>query len=190
MVTKKRCPWPGDSEIYIDYHDNEWGRAVRNDQILYEFLTLETFQAGLSWITVLKKRDNFRVAFDNFDPKKVAKYDDQKIEELCKNAGIIRNRMKINAAINNARIVLDIQKSSSFSDYIWSFVDNKQIVHHFKEMKEIPANTELSDYMSKTMKKDGFKFVGSTVMYAFMQATGMVDDHLITCFCHSENELR
>lgn len=186
-MNKKRCPWPGDNALYISYHDNEWGRPLYDDQKLYELLTLETFQAGLSWITVLQKRDNFRKAFDNFDPKIVSHYDDKKREELYQNPDIIRNKMKIDAAINNAAVVCEIQKKGSFSDYIWKFNHNKPTINHYKEMQEVPAETEQSQQMSKTMKKDGFKFVGSKVLYAYMQAMGMVDDHMISCFCHTDN---
>lgn len=182
-----RCKWCGDDPLYVDYHDNEWGVPVKNDHTLFEFLTLEKFQAGLSWITVLRKRDNFRIAFDNFDHHLISKYDDLKIERLMLNSGIIRNRLKIKAAITNAQAYLRIQEEfGTFSDYIWGFVDGKPIQNEFTSMSDIPANTLLSDKISKDLKKRGFKFVGSTVVYAHMQATGMVNDHVVGCFRHKE----
>ncbi len=187
MSEVKRCQWPGGNELYLEYHDEEWGRPLRDDRGLFEFLTLETMQAGLSWITVLKKRERFKEVFDDFDPKKVASYNQTKIDELLADPGIIRNRMKIEAAINNAQIVLDIPKERSFADYIWSYVDNRPIINHFTAHSEVPPSTDLSDKMSKQMKKDGFKFLGTTTVYAFMQAVGMVDDHMTYCFCHTDN---
>lgn len=188
-MNKKRCLWPKDDELYIKYHDEEWGVPLYDDQKLFEFLTLETFQAGLSWITVLRKRENFREAFDNFDYQKIAKYDESKEEELRNNAGIIRNKLKISAAINNAQAFMNIQNEfGSFKTYIWGFVDGKPIQNNWKHMSEIPASTPLSDKISKDLKKRGFKFVGSTVIYAHMQATGMVNDHLVDCFRHQEVE--
>ncbi|MBL4623902.1 MAG: DNA-3-methyladenine glycosylase I [Flavobacteriales bacterium] len=182
-----RCDWSTKDSLYIQYHDEEWGVPVRDDQKLFEFLTLETFQAGLSWITVLRKRDNFRAAFDNFDYKKVAKYDDAKFESLLQDVGIIRNKLKIRAAINNANAFMKIQKEfGSFSDYIWKFTENKIVQNNRKSMSEIPATTELSDAISKDLKQRGFKFVGPTVIYAHLQATGMVNDHVISCFKHKE----
>lgn len=179
---KTRCDWVSKDQIYIDYHDNEWGKPVHDDNKLFEFLILETFQAGLSWITVLKKRDNFRLAFDNFDFEKIATYQDDKFEELINNAGIIRNKLKIKAAINNALAFIEIRKEfGTFDKYIWGFVDYKPIVNKWKSIKEVPATTELSDLLSKDLKKRGFKFVGSTVIYAHMQATGMVNDHTTDC---------
>lgn len=179
---KTRCAWVSKDQIYIDYHDYEWGKPVHDDNKLFEFLILETFQAGLSWITILKKRENFREAFDNFDFEKVAKYDDAKFDELINNAGIIRNKLKIKSAINNAKAFIEIRKEfGSFDNYIWGFVNYKPIINHWKTNDEIPATTELSDKLSKDLKKRGFKFVGSTVIYAQMQATGMVNDHLIDC---------
>jgi len=182
-MDKARCPWAEESQIYIDYHDKEWGRPVHDDIKLFEMLILEGAQAGLSWITVLKKRDAYRKAFDGFDPKKVALYDDAKIAELLANEGIIRNRLKINAAITNARLFLDIiEKHGSFDAFIWKYVDGKPIIEHRVQMEDIPASTPISDRISKDLKKIGFKFVGSTIIYAFMQATGMVNDHLVSCF--------
>lgn len=182
-MNKTRCSWCGDDALYVSYHDTEWGVPVYDDDKLFEFLTLETFQAGLSWITVLRKRENFRKAFDNFDYQKIAKYDDHKFNELILNAGIIRNKLKIKATITNAIAFMEIQKEfGSFSKYIWGFVDHKPIINKWKTMDEIPAKTELSDALSKDLKNRGFKFVGSTVIYAHMQATGMVNDHITTCF--------
>jgi len=184
---KIRCTWAGDTPIYINYHDNEWGRPVHDDDKLFEMLILEGMQAGLSWITVLKKREAFREAFDGFDPKKVACYDDTKIQELMANKGIIRNRLKINAAVTNAKLFLDIvEKHGSFDKFIWEYVDYKPIIGHPKKVKDLPATTTLSDKISKDLKKMGFKFVGSTIIYAFMQATGMVNDHTIDCFVYEE----
>lgn len=184
-----RCPWAGTEQIYIDYHDKEWGVPLHNDQRLFELLILEGMQAGLSWITVLKKRENFRSAFDGFDAEKIAAYDDKKIEELMQNPGIIRNRRKITAAISNAKAFLEIQKAfDSFDKFIWDYVNGAPIVNHFKNMSEVPANTPLSDKISRDLKKRGFNFVGTTIIYSFMQAVGMVDDHLITCPCHSDNK--
>jgi DNA-3-methyladenine glycosylase I len=178
----KRCEWCGTDPLYVKYHDEEWGKPVYDDDTLFEFLILETFQAGLSWITVLRKRVNFRKAFDNFNYKKVAKYDDKKVEELMQNEGIIRNRLKIKAAVTNAQSFMRIQKEfGSFSNYIWGFINGKPIVNNFASIKELPSSTPLSDKISKDLKKRGFKFVGSTVMYAHMQATGMVNDHIVGC---------
>jgi DNA-3-methyladenine glycosylase I len=185
----KRCEWSEKEQIYIDYHDNEWGKPLYDDDKLFEFLILETFQAGLSWITILRKRENFRKAFDQFDYKKIAGYDEKKVEELLQNSGIIRNQAKIRATIANAIAFIDVQKEfGSFSKYIWGFVDGKPIVNSFTELKNVPAKTALSDKVSADMKKRGFKFVGSTVIYAHMQATGMVNDHLADCFCHPGNK--
>lgn len=179
----KRCPWTGDDAMYQKYHDTEWGVPLYNDQKLFEFLILETFQAGLSWYTILKKRKNFRRAFDNFDYKKVARYDEQKYESLLSDAGIIRNRLKIKAAITNAKAFIEVIKEfGSFSSYIWAFTGGKPIVNSFKSLDEVPAKTALSNKISGDLKKRGFKFVGSTVVYAHMQATGMVNDHLTECF--------
>lgn len=182
---QKRCFWVNKDQLYIEYHDTEWGNPVYDDETLFEFLLLETFQAGLSWITILKKRENFREAFDDFDYKKIARYDAVKFDELIQNVGIIRNKLKVKSAILNAQLFLEIQKEhGSFSDYIWSFVDGKPIVNSFTTRAEVPATTELSDSISKALKKRGFKFVGSTIVYAFMQATGMVNDHTTDCICY------
>ena len=187
MSDKIRCAWAGDLPIYQDYHDNEWGRPVHDDNKLFEMLILEGAQAGLSWITVLKKRENYRKAFDGFDPSIVALYDDTKIEELMANEGIVRNRLKINAAMINARLFLEVQKQyGSFDKFIWQYVENKPIVGHFEKIEDIPATTAISDKISKDLKKMGFKFVGSTIIYAFMQATGMVNDHFTDCFVYEE----
>lgn len=178
---KKRCFWVSDDLLYIDYHDNEWGVPIYDDHCLFEFLILEGMQAGLSWLTVLRKRENFRNAFDQFNPEKIARYNQTKINQLLNNEGIIRKKLKINAAITNAQIFLEIGKGG-FSQYMWQFVDGKPIKNHWKSPKEVPAKTETSDAMSKDLKKRGFKFVGSTICYAFMQAVGMVNDHTIDCF--------
>ncbi len=184
---KKRCSWCESTELYKDYHDKEWGVPVHDDRTLFEFLILEGAQAGLSWITVLNKRENYRKAFDNFDAKKIAKYDDAKRAELLSNAGIIRNKLKVNAAIVNAQIFLEIQKEfGSFDKYIWQFTDYKIIKNKFKTLSQVPATTLESDVMSKTLKKRGFKFVGSTICYAYMQAVGMVNDHITECFRYEE----
>lgn len=183
----KRCDWVSTDELYINYHDNEWGKPVYDDATIFEFLVLESFQAGLSWITILKKREHFRDAFDQFDYKKIAQYTDDKVEELMQNAGIVRNRLKILATINNAQRFQEIQNEfGSFSTYIWSFVGGKPIVNSFQSIQEVPATTEISDALSKDLKKRGFKFLGSTVMYAHMQATGMVNDHIVDCICRNQ----
>ena len=185
----KRCDWAGNDPLYNDYHDNEWGIPVYDDDKLFEFLVLETFQAGLSWITILRKRENFRKAFDGFNYKKISSYGEEKVLELLNNQGIIRNQAKIRATISNALSFIKVQKEfGSFSKYIWGFVGGKPIVNRFNEMSELPAKTELSDNICKDMKKRGFKFVGSTVIYAHMQATGMVNDHLTYCFRHPDSK--
>jgi len=179
----KRCDWATKNPLYIAYHDNEWGTPLHDEQQLFEFLILETFQAGLSWITVLRKRENFHKAFDNFDYKKVALYDEDKILDLLQDAGIIRNKLKVRAAVSNAQAFMKIQEEfGTFDKYIWGFVDGKAIQNNRKSMKELPPTTEISDKLSKDLKKRGFKFVGSTVVYAHMQATGMVNDHVVDCF--------
>ena len=184
---KKRCAWVPDDDMYIRYHDEEWGVPVYDDQLLFEFLILEGAQAGLSWSTILKKRDNYRKAFDNFNVLKISKYGQKKREELLDNPGIVRNRLKIESTIRNANAFLEIQKNhGNFKDYIWSFVNGKPIVNNFKELKELPAKTEISDNMSKDLKKLGFNFVGSTICYAFMQAVGMVNDHTVDCFRYKQ----
>ncbi len=180
---KIRCKWCVGDPLYEKYHDEEWGRPVYDDQKLFEFLILETFQAGLSWITILRKRENFRMAFDNFDYKNVAKYDEQKIGELMNDAGIIRNQLKIRAAVSNAQAFMKVQDEfGTFSNYIWKFTGGTPIRNDVKTMSDIPATTPLSDAISKDLKKRGFKFVGSTVIYAHMQATGMVNDHIADCW--------
>lgn len=186
-IVKKRCKWAGPEQIYIDYHDREWGVPVYDDRTLFEFLILEGAQAGLSWITILKKRENYRRAFDDFDPKKIAGYDVQKIEELLQDPGIIRNRRKIEGAIENARAFLIIQEEfGSFSRYIWGFVGGKPRVNNWTSTEEIPVQTSESRAMSRDLRKRGFKFVGPTVCYAFMQAVGMVNDHTVDCFRYEE----
>jgi len=183
MSTIQKCGWCIGDPLYEAYHDEEWGTPVYDDDTLFEFLILETFQAGLSWITVLRKRENFRKAFDNFDYKKVVTYNQKKIDILLQDSGIIRNKLKINATITNAQAFMKIQEEfGSFSAYIWEFVDGKPIKNKIKNYNEGPANTPLSDTISKDLKKRGFKFVGSTVVYAHMQATGMVNDHEVSCF--------
>jgi DNA-3-methyladenine glycosylase I len=180
---KNRCDWAGTEPLYVDYHDKEWGIPVHDDQRLFELLILEGAQAGLSWITILRKRENFRKAFDRFNPNKIAKYDRGKVKELMANPGIIRNHLKIEAAIENARVFLTVQKEfGTFDAYMWPFVGGKPIQNSWKNLKDIPAHTAESDEMSKDLKKRGFKFVGSTICYALMQACGMVNDHLTTCF--------
>lgn len=186
-MTKHRCGWCLGDPIYEAYHDTEWGVPVKDDATLFEFLILETFQAGLSWITILRKRENFRKAFDNFDYKKIVNYNQKKIDSLLEDAGIIRNKLKIKATISNAQAFIDIQKEfGSFSHYIWAFTNGKPIKNKVKNYKEAPPTTALSDTISKDLKKRGFKFVGSTVIYAHMQATGMVNDHEVTCFRYNE----
>ena len=183
-----RCWWCGDDQLYQEYHDKEWGVPLFDDQKLFEFLILEGAQAGLSWITVLRKREHYLKVFDNFDPELVASYDQQKVESLLQDPGIIRNKLKVNSAIRNAQAYLRIQETkTSFSDYIWDFVDGSPIINRFDKSEHVPASTELSDKLSKQLKKDGFNFVGSTICYAFMQATGMVNDHLTSCFRHPDN---
>jgi DNA-3-methyladenine glycosylase I len=187
MNDKHRCGWCIGDSLYEAYHDKEWGTPVYDDDTLFEFLILETFQAGLSWITILRKRENFKHAFDNFDYKKIAMYDQIKIDALLQDTGIIRNKLKINATITNAQSFLKIQEEfGSFSTYIWNFVNKKPILNTYKDYRDVPANTALSDTISKDLKKRGFKFVGSTVVYAHMQATGMVNDHEVDCFRYNE----
>ncbi|GAB3104851.1 DNA-3-methyladenine glycosylase I [Aestuariicella hydrocarbonica] len=184
-MQEKRCGWCLNDPLYEKYHDEEWGVPCFDDAILFEFLLLEGAQAGLSWITVLKKREGYRQAFDQFNPEKIARYSDRKVEKLLTNPNIIRNRLKVQSAVKNAQAFLNIQERyTSFSDYLWQFVDGQPIQNHFRTLKEVPASTDRSDLMSKTLKKDGFSFVGSTICYAHMQATGMVNDHLITCPRH------
>jgi len=186
---KQRCPWPSEDKLMIKYHDKEWGVPLHNDRKLFEFLILEGFQAGLSWRTILHKRENFRKAFDNFDFNKIAKYNRRKINSLLKNEDIIRNKLKIEAAITNAKAFLQVRKEfGTFDKYIWSFVNGKPIENKFKSLKELPAKTKLSDKISDDLKKRGFKFVGSTIVYAHMQATGMVNDHILRCYRYKEEK--
>ena len=182
-MNKNRCKWCVGIPIYEAYHDHEWGVPVYDDQKLFEFLILETFQAGLSWITILKKRENFRLAFDQFDYQKIALYNETKIQELLQDAGIIRNQLKVRSAVANAIAFMEVQQEfGSFSKYIWQFTDGKPIINTPQHLKEVPATTPLSDAISKDLKKRGFRFVGSTVVYAHMQATGMLDDHVADCW--------
>jgi DNA-3-methyladenine glycosylase I len=183
---ENRCNWAQKDEIMAKYHDLEWGKPLHDDQKLFEFLILEGMQAGLSWITILKKREAFRQAYENFEVPKVAAFDQQKVEELMNNAGIILNRLKIEASINNAKRFLEVvDEFGSFDKYIWGFVNHQPVVNHWTQLSDIPAKTELSDTISNDLRKRGFKFVGSTVVYSHMQATGMINDHLVSCFCHS-----
>jgi len=184
---KNRCFWANSHPLYEDYHDNEWGRPVHDDIKLFEMLILEGMQAGLSWITILKKREAFREAFDGFDPMIVASYDDKKIQELLANEGIVRNRLKIVSAVSNARLFLEIaEKHGSFDKFIWSYVDNEPIIGHWKRFEDMPLTTPISDKISKDLKKMGFNFVGTTIIYSFMQAIGMVNDHIEGCFVTDE----
>jgi len=187
-IMKKRCEWLDlTKDYYLKYHDSDWGVQVHNDKKLFEFLILEGAQAGLSWNTILKKRENYRKAFDNWDYKKIEKYTSKKEQELLQNAGIVRNRLKIKSAIKNAQVFIEIQEEfESFDKYIWDFVNNKQIINKFEKVKDIPSTTELSDKISKDLKKRGMTFIGSTIIYAFMQAIGMVNDHQIDCFRYNE----
>ncbi len=182
---KHRCPWPGQDPFYVAYHDDEWGVPEYDDRALYEKLVLDGFQAGLSWITILRKRENFRRAFDSFEPAKIARYTPKKIERLMQDAGIVRNRMKIEGAVASARAWLDVmEKGAGFSALLWDFVDGAPKVNRFKSVKQVPAETPISKAMSKELSARGFKFVGPTIVYAFMQATGMVNDHLVDCYRH------
>lgn len=186
-MQKHRCEWCEGDKLYEAYHDKEWGVPLKDDDRLFEFLVLETFQAGLSWITILRKRENFRKAFDNFDYKKIAKYTQTKIDELLQDVGIIRNKLKVNATVSNAAAFVNIQEEfGSFSNYIWGFVDGKPIKNSYKSYRHTPTKTVLSDELSKDLKKRGFKFVGSTIIYATMQAIGMVNDHETNCFRYNE----
>jgi len=184
----RRCPWPQQDPLYVAYHDEEWGVPERDDRALFEKLVLDGFQAGLSWITILRKRDNFRRAFDGFEPGKIARYDKRKVMALMNDAGIVRNRAKIEGAILSARSYLDImEKGPGFSDLLWDFVDRKPQVNHRRRVADVPAETPVSRAVSKELVGRGFKFVGPTIIYAFMQAVGMVNDHLVTCYCHPDN---
>lgn len=186
-MNKKRCAWCSSDPLYVAYHDTEWGVPIYDDKLLFEFLILEGMQAGLSWFIILKKRDAFRSYFSKFDPKKIAKFDQQKINLLLNNPNIIRNKLKINASIENAKAFLKIKDEwDSFANYIWHFVDSHPIQNHWNNINQVPAKTFISDMMSKDLKKRGFKFVGSTICYAFMQAVGMVNDHTTNCFRHKE----
>lgn len=179
--SSERCPWCGDDALYVQYHDTEWGFPVYKDRDLWEKLVLDGFQAGLSWITILKKRENFIRAFDGFRPEIIAQYDEDKIQALLQDTGIVRNNLKVRGTVTNAKLYLEMMEEGSFSEYLWSFVGGKPIVNRLKSMDEAPATSPESDAMSKALRKRGFKFVGSTICYAFMQAVGMVNDHLITC---------
>lgn len=186
-MTKHKCNWCVGDALYEAYHDNEWGVPVYNDAILFEFLILETFQAGLSWITILRKRENFKKAFDDFDYKKIAKYQQPKIDSLLQDAGIVRNKLKVNGTVTNAKLFMEVQEEfGSFSNYLWRFVDGNPIKNKVVNYKVAPATTATSDALSKDLKKRGFKFVGSTVMYAYMQAVGLVNDHEVACFRYTE----
>lgn len=186
-MTGERCPWCGDDPLYQAYHDNEWGVPVHDDRTLFEFVLLEGAQAGLSWITILRKRENYRRAFDGFDPEKVARYNRHSIERLLSNKGIVRNRLKVKSAIGNARSFLAIREQfGTFDRYIWGFVDGRPIINRFTRMNQVPASTPLAESISKDLKQRGFRFVGPTIVYALMQATGMVNDHLVSCPRHRE----
>jgi len=186
-----RCSWANSSDAMKEYHDKEWCTPIHDDQTLFEFLILEGAQAGLSWATILKKRENFRKAFDNFDFNKISKYDNQKIEELLNDKGIIRNRLKIESVIHNAKAFLKVQSEfGSFNTYIWNFINHKTITNKFEKLEELPSKTEESEFISKDLKKHGFKFVGPTIIYSFMQAIGMVNDHLIDCFRYNEVKIK
>ena len=183
MSNLNRCEWSISNPIYIDYHDNEWGVPVHNDRKQFEFLVLESAQAGLSWLTILKRREGYRRLYDDFNVEKVARYDEQKVVEMLSDTGIIRNRKKIEASINNAQRFLDIQgEFGSFCNYIWGFNDGRQVVNHFMDLSDLPATSPLSDTISSDLKQRGFKFVGSTIIYAHLQATGLINDHLVDCF--------
>jgi DNA-3-methyladenine glycosylase I len=187
LAKKKRCAWSGTEPIYLAYHDDEWGVPVHDDRVLFEFLVLEGAQAGLSWITILRKRDAYRLAFDRFDPRKVARYDKRKVAALLGDAGIVRNRAKIESAIKNARAFLEVQAEfGSFDAYQWRFVDGRSVQNRWRAMREIPARSAQSDAMSKDLKSRGFSFVGTTIVYAHMQAVGMVNDHVVDCFRQRE----
>jgi len=189
MTDNNRCPWPGDLPLMIEYHDTEWGAPLHDDQKHFEFLVLDAAQAGLSWRTVLLKRENYRKAFDGFDPAKVARYSSKRVEKLLQNPGIIRNRLKIESAVTNARCFLQVQEEfGSFDRFIWRFVDGRPRLNKYRSISEVPAKSPDSDAMSKELKSRGFAFVGSTICYAYMQAAGMVNDHLVTCFRHRQLE--
>ena len=191
-MDRTRCPWCGDDPLYVAYHDREWGVPVRDDRTLFEFLILEGAQAGLSWITILRKREGYRRAFDGFDPQRVARFDEVRILELLSDPAIVRNRQKVRAAVGNARAFLEVQQQhGTFSDFIWSFVDGRPITNTWRSLDQLPATTPLAEKISRDLKGRGFRFVGPTIVYAHMQATGMVNDHLVDCFRHREvGELR
>jgi DNA-3-methyladenine glycosylase I len=183
LIDLDRCPWCGNDELYVKYHDEEWGVPVHDDRKHFEFLVLESAQAGLSWITILRKRENYRKAYDGFDPVKVAQYDEKKIEELMQNPGIVRNRRKLEASVNNARCFLKIQEEfGTFDKYIWRFVNNKPVKNHWTDISQLPARSELSDRISRDLQARGFKFLGSVIIYSHLQATGLINDHLVSCF--------
>jgi len=191
LMGKIRCPWARDDPLIIDYHDWEWGVPIHDDRLLFEFLILESAQAGLRWTLILKKRENYRKAFDYFQPEKVAAYDEKRIDELLNNSGIVRNQLKIRATVVNAQAVLDVQDElGSFDSYIWQFVDGNPLQNHWKTLDEVPSSTPESGKLSTDLKRRGFKFVGPTICYGFMQAVGMVNDHLEDCFRHQELEMR
>ena len=187
MAEKRRCDWSVSDPIYMEYHDQEWGVSVWDDRKQFEFLVLESAQAGLSWLTILKRREGYRRLYAGFDPEQVARFDAEKIKGMRQDTGIIRNRKKIEASINNAKRFLEIKKQyGTFCNYLWEFTDGKQVVNHFENLSEVPATTSLSDAIAKDMKKRGFRFLGSTILYAHLQATGLVNDHLVDCFRHRE----
>lgn len=186
-MNKPRCAWVNDDPLYINYHDYEWGVPIHDDRLLFEFLILEGMQAGLSWLTILKRRHHYQRLFDNFDAKKIIKYKEKKLEQLLTNSDIIRNKLKIQSVVTNAHAFLEVKKEwGSFSNYIWDFVDGKPIKNHWDTIKSVPTTSNISDILSKDLKKRGFKFVGSTICYAFMQAVGMVNDHTVDCFRHKK----
>ena len=187
MAELIRCDWSGSESIYVEYHDHEWGVPVRNDRRQFEFLVLESAQAGLSWLTILKRREGYRRLYEDFDPEKVVHFDEKRIQIMLQDTGIIRNRKKIESSINNARRFLEIQEQyGSFCNYFWGFTDGKQVVNYYNDMSEMSATTPLSDTVAKDMKRRGFQFLGSTTLYAHMQATGLINDHLVRCFRHKE----
>ncbi|MDH5354300.1 MAG: DNA-3-methyladenine glycosylase I [Gammaproteobacteria bacterium] len=184
-MNKARCWWCGEDELYRQYHDQEWGEPQHDERLLFEFLCLEGAQAGLSWITILRKRENYRLVFDNFDAEKIAVYDDNKISKLLADPGIVRNKLKVNGFVKNAKAYLNMRdQGQSLHDYLWNYVDGLPLQNNWQSMDQVPANTEISDLMSKDLKKRGFTFVGSTICYAFMQAAGLVNDHLVSCHRH------
>ncbi|WP_374120886.1 DNA-3-methyladenine glycosylase I [Neobacillus sp. PS3-12] len=186
----KRCGWSSDKDLYIQYHDTEWGVPVYDDRLLFEMLCLEGAQAGLSWWTILQKREHYKKVFDHFEAEKIIHYTEDKLASLMEDKGIVRNKRKIQSVVTNAEAFLRIQKEyGSFSSYIWNFVGGDPIINHWETLQDVPASTEISDKMSKQLKKDGFKFIGSTICYSFMQAVGMVNDHILECFCHPINKI-